>query len=238
MSTAFWREFWSNPARRSQPFVSNSGSDHRAEDIAASGGNLTVPALRGGRVAAHGQQSQVGYWFSIDVGGGRFDVYCHVFVGRRPAVGAVVGIGDEITRMATFGEVTGSAWTGPHIHFVVSDHEAGATRNYNAFDPRPIIAATLAASPSTPTPEPEEDLPVNVQLVLYVPRNTLILVDHLNKTMRDLGNSASDPARAYFASKPYTRAVDRGTTVPAGAVVWQDLIRVSSSNPNGEYRYL
>lgn len=168
MDTSFHREFWGNPARRFQPFVGNSGSEHRAEDIAALGGNLSVPALRGGRVAAHGQQSQVGYWFSIDAGNGRFDVYCHVFVGSRPAVGSVVNMGDVVTRMATHGEVTGTAWSGPHIHFVVSDHEAGATRNYNAYDPRPIISATLASQPTQPQPEPgaqseEDDMPINIR---------------------------------------------------------------------------
>lgn len=64
------------------------------------------------------------------------------------------------------------------------------------------------------------------------------MVDHVNKTMRDFGNSATDPARTYFSTKSYRRAADRVTAVPAGAVVWHDLIRVSASNPNGEHRYI
>jgi hypothetical protein len=241
VTTAYWREYWTNPRRRSNPFVGTGAGQHRAEDIAKVGSSFDVPALRSGRVAQVSHQYELGHWFSVDVGNGRFDIYCHMQQDSFPSAGSPVTAGQVVGQMADgprSAETTGTAWTGPQIHFVISDSALGATRPHAAFDPRPIIAAILGM-PSDPTITPEdEDLPMNIQLILHVPTNKLILVDHLNRTMRDLGNSATDPTRAYYAAKPYTRAVDRGTTVPAGAVVWQDLVRVSATNPNGEYRYI
>ena len=83
-----------------------------------------------------------------------------------------------------------------------------------------------------------EHTPVNVMLVLYVPTNSLILVDHLNRTMRNLGNSATDPTRDYFSRKPYVRAYDKGDgrrDVSKGDVFWQDLVKAGTPQ---EYKYL
>ena len=79
---------------------------------------------------------------------------------------------------------------------------------------------------------------MNVMLVLYVPTNSLILVDHLNRTMRNLGNSATDPTRDYFSRKPYVRAYDKGDgrrDVSKGDVFWQDLVKAGTPQ---EYKYL
>lgn len=74
------------------------------------------------------------------------------------------------------------------------------------------------ADPFNPT---QED-PMNIVLYLYLPTNSLLLVDHLAKTIRNLGNSATDPVRALYATKPYIKATDTGDTVNigAGAVDW------------------
>ncbi|KAA9133744.1 M23 family metallopeptidase [Microbacterium caowuchunii] len=70
-------------------------------------------------------------------------------------------------------------------------------------------------------------LDLAVVLYLHVPSNKLLLVDHLNRRIRDLGASAGDPVRAHFASKPFTHAYDAGTSLadkPAGSVTWQTVV--------------
>ena len=79
---------------------------------------------------------------------------------------------------------------------------------------------------------------MNVMLVLYVPTNALILVDHLNRTMRNLGNDPYDQVRDYYSHKPLIVAYDQGDdrrNIAAGDVYWQDLIKAGTDL---EYRYL
>lgn len=94
-----------------------------------------------------------------------------------------------------------------------------------------------AGGNGTPLPI-DEEFPVNVVLYLYIPTNSLILVDHLNKTMRNLGNSAMDVNRDYFSRKPYIRAIDKPNTRKAGEVYWQDVVGVTKDAPNGIYKYI
>lgn len=239
---AAWREFWGNPDRRSNPYKSPAPAGvvyekgyHRGEDLQALGSSDQIPALRSGPVVATYRLSKTGFSVAVDAGNGQYDIYCHLF--ENDAVkGGWVSSGDRVARMATASESPGTAWGGRHVHFVISDNPGGASSDYFDQDPRPIINATLASGGNSPNAS--EDLPMNVQLVLYAPSNSLILIDHLNRTMRNLGNSPSDPVRDYFSKKPYTVAVDAGSSVPAGGVVWQSLVGVSASNPNGIYRYI
>lgn len=166
MTTAYWRDFWGDPSRRTNPYGTESSlyakGYHRGEDIAPQNGNLDIPALRAGVVEAVGQFTYTGYHIAVDVGGGRFDIYCHVYSGRLPAKGSVVSAGEIIGRMATYGEVTGSAWTGPHVHFVVSGSPLGASSLYSDYDPRPIIRAALA--------DPGEEMPSYILNSYDVPK--------------------------------------------------------------------
>ena len=56
-------------------------------------------------------------------------------------------------------------------------------------------------SPQDPPPTDEEE-DMSVQLWLYTPTNSLLLVDHLNMTYRNLGN-ANTLERSIFDGKPY-----------------------------------
>ena len=143
--------------------------------------------------------------------------------------GQRVSQGQWVAVMGTTGSSTG-----------VHCHEETRPGGGNAINPRDYYRA--ANKPVTPTPSPEEDLPMNVALILYVPTNSLILIDDLNKTMRNLGNSPTDPTRDYYSRKPYTKAFDKGTdpnvVAREKAVIWQDRIGVTKDNPNGVYKYI
>lgn len=96
------------------------------------------------------------------------------------------------------------------------------------------VLGIFRTPPTTPAVPKNEELPVNIQLVLYVPTNDLLLVDHMSRTIRNMGHSSSDPARAYLATKPWGKAYDRGSVKPDG-VSWQDLIKAGTED---EYKYL
>lgn len=57
-------------------------------------------------------------------------------------------------------------------------------------------------NPQNPTTPIEEDLDMATQLWLYTPTNSLLVVDHVNMTYRNLGNT-NTIERAAFDSKPY-----------------------------------
>lgn len=69
----------------------------------------------------------------------------------------------------------------------------------------------------TPFTNKESDMPVNVKLWLYTPTNNLILVDHLNKTMRQLGSSPTSGERAAFDKLPYTKISEQAWRNMVGA---------------------
>ncbi len=60
-----------------------------------------------------------------------------------------------------------------------------------------------------PTPPTLEDLvTAPVKLYLYTPNNNLLLVDHLNKTIRELGNDPKSFERGQFDTLPNTRIAE------------------------------
>lgn len=67
-----------------------------------------------------------------------------------------------------------------------------------------------AGETSKPFPDaPKEDDEMNVILYLYSPTNSLLLVDHLNKTIRNLGNKNNNTLRTWYANnKPYVTVDD------------------------------
>lgn len=132
---------------------------HKGLDIAAAG-RAIVPALRPGRVAAIYRHPVIGWVIAIEHAAGDIDGYCHV---TQPlvAVGDRIDQWDDLARVATWGNYTGSAWRGPHIHLVnaatVQRIHMGPTR-----DPAPIIRAqllALAGGGTTPIDPEEDDMP-------------------------------------------------------------------------------
>uniref|UniRef100_UPI00055C12C7 M23 family metallopeptidase n=1 Tax=Microbacterium sp. B24 TaxID=95616 RepID=UPI00055C12C7 len=129
---------------------------HRGEDIANNAQVADIPALRSGEVIDSGRSSVIGFWVCIkpDADPSRRDIYCHMFEPSAKRSGRV-NAGDIIGRMATWGESPGTGWTGPHLHFVVSDLSDGGHNTSRAdFDPRPIITAALANGGNAPAPAP------------------------------------------------------------------------------------
>lgn len=164
----FWQpSHWRREYGYYDPKVYTKGY-HRAQDIAGGDwGNRSVPALRAGRVVDTGFGVAIGYWVAVQVSRNRVDGYCHLYGPGRPAKGTDLGRGDSVSRLAHRNESPGSAWSGEHLHFIVTDSASGVP-NASAWDtdPRPIIQAELAsvaggtARPFEPPiiiPEPEED---------------------------------------------------------------------------------
>ncbi|WP_036321827.1 M23 family metallopeptidase [Microbacterium sp. B24] len=159
---SYWTDFWGASWRRTNPYgtpgsraVYTKGY-HRGEDIANNGQVADIPALRSGEVIDSGRSSVIGFWVCIkpDADPSRRDIYCHMFEPSAKRSGRV-NAGDIIGRMATWGESPGTGWTGPHLHFVVSDLSDGGHNTSRAdFDPRPIITAALANGGNAPAPAP------------------------------------------------------------------------------------
>lgn len=76
-------------------------------------------------------------------------------------------------------------------------------RDQHINDPAPTSTDTK--------PEPEEELPMNVKLYLHKPTNKLLLVDHLNMRIRDLG-ADNNLERQKFDRLPYVTVQDKDWT--------------------------
>ena len=105
-------------------------------------------------------------------------------------------------------------------------------------DPWAPAPAFTTATPFPISADPEEADDMNVVLYLYVPTNNLLLVDHLNKTIRELGNKTTF-VRDYYSKKPYLKAYDAGDTrikPLEGDVAWQQVVSgyVYITKPNVE----
>lgn len=117
----------------------------------------------------------------------------------------VVRVGQKVAEGQALGTMgmTGGA-TGVHHHLEVVVNGA-------QIDPVPFITARLGSTAGggiAPAPETLEDIvTAHVQLYLYTPNNNLLLVDHLNKTIRELGNRANFE-RSQFDSLPHTKIAE------------------------------
>ena len=147
---AWWNDFWGSQWRRSNPYgtpgtIYTKGY-HRGEDIANNGKTSDVPALRDGEVIDSGRSDMIGFWTCVkpDEAPDRRDIYCHMYEPSTKRSGRVTA-GDSLGRTATWGENPGSGWSGPHLHFVISNlSDGGHNTNRPDYDPRPVIANCLA----------------------------------------------------------------------------------------------
>lgn len=147
----------------------------------------------------------------IDHGNGIETTYNHIrYGGMLVRVGQSVIAGQHIANMGDSGTSKGI-----HLHFELY-------LNGVRVDPAPYFSKHLpgtqppAGSPaggtskppvsSTPSNESEEE-EVNVVLYLYTPTNNLLLVDHMNKTIRALGNKTTY-LRDYYSKKPFISVGD------------------------------
>lgn len=164
---SFWsedrwrREYgWRPPAGQANPYKPKGY--HRALDIAAWVG--PVPALSAGIIADTGFGTGIGHWVAVQVDPGVFHGYCHLYGGAGlPKVGSFIGRGGDLPRLAQVGENPGSAWSGPHLHFIVTTSASGVPNAGSPdTDPAPIIRAELTGAAGeggeefNPMPTPEE----------------------------------------------------------------------------------
>lgn len=153
-----------------------------------------------GVVKSHGSNSRggnyiwVGYDGYPDVGYHHMDSHIGCpRVGTRIVEGTILGyVGN-----------TGNS-TGPHLHSEVAGY-ATTAGYWKFFDRNRVVR--IGGSGAAVTPEKKE-LDMNVKLWLYTPTNSLILIDHLNKTMRNLGNNGKSLERAAFDNLPYTKIAE------------------------------
>lgn len=153
MTTAYWKDFWGSDWRRTNPYGTPGPRSlytkgyHRGEDIANAGSTADVPALHAGEIIDSGRSGVIGHWLCVQPDGApdERDIYCHMYEPSTIESGHV-SAGDILGRTAGWGESPGSGWSGPHLHFVVSNRSDGG---YNTdrpdYDPNPRINAALAA---------------------------------------------------------------------------------------------
>lgn len=131
---------------------------HHGHDIACAG-RQKVPCYRGGTVQPWKHSSVVGQTIAIRHGLGDYSGYCHL-INRISRAGTVIAAGAFVGEAATWGDFTGSAWSGPHVHTVVGN-SAACVFGIGTRDPAPYIRAALTASSTaklTITPMEEDEL--------------------------------------------------------------------------------
>lgn len=183
----FWDESrWTRPfgyrpgPREDNPYTLGY---HIGQDIAGADWFGLVPALRGGVVVDSGRGSAIGGYVVLQVGD-VFDTYCHLNSANLPGPGAVIRAGDGIAPLARSlspsagTNYTGSASTGPHLHFVVSTSPATAysPRSGSPVDPRRIIRSIITGSAAgggaTPF-NPEDDMPYSEEQLSKIITNAV-----------------------------------------------------------------
>lgn len=173
---------------------------HHGHDIAAAG-RTPVPALRSGTVVALNKSSVVGFYVIVQVGAEDFDIYCHV-INHRVTKGQKVKAGQTLTEVATWGDFTGSAWTGPHLH--LANEPWAVVGTAKARDPRPLIEKALQN-------DQEDDMPaagkVNKRIGTATAEWSLIRPDIIGPSALERGYiMTTDEARA----KEWERAYAKG----------------------------
>jgi len=131
--------------------------------------------------------------------------YAHTVSGSLIAKGMPVNRGRQIANIGATGNVTG-----PHLHLeIVLDGRLQ--------DPWPLLRrAPLPGLGNTFTRDLME-ADMSVQLWLYTPTNSLMLVDHMNMTIRNLGNVPS-VERDFFSSGAFSYR-------PIGEPAWTNTFR-------------
>ena len=183
----FWDESrWTRPfgyrpgPREDNPYTLGY---HIGQDIAGSDWYGPVPALRSGVVVGSGRSGKIGGYVVVRVGG-QFDTYCHLNSRALPGAGKAILAGGGVAPLARSTnpsagqDYTGSASTGPHLHFVVSTQPDTA---YNPapgepIDPRPIIRSitngSAAGGGATPF-NPEDDMPYSEEQLSKIITNAV-----------------------------------------------------------------
>ena len=136
-----------------------AGGWHRGHDLLGlEWGKRPVPILRSGVVvySAKAPYDRLGHVVVVRTENGDYDSYCHVVLLRNLKINDKLEEGDETAiRLARHGEVTGTSWSGPHLHLVRSRSRDAAWNTYRSvLDPRPIIRLQLVQAAAVPDVKP------------------------------------------------------------------------------------
>lgn len=187
-----------------------SGSFHHGLDYPM---NATwrpnIMSVADGTVFRKEWHSNFGNTVEIRHSNGWSSFYAHL-LGPSPAYQ-----GQSISRGQTVGTMgnTGARSFGDHLHVEIRTTPG----QWNATtDPYPLIHNAPLAGTNVPPPKPSLETHMAVQLWLYTPTNSLLLVDHLNMTYRNLGN-VNNEERARFDSFQYVSIGEPSWTNRFGA---------------------
>ncbi len=163
---------WRPAAGQVNPYTISGyhrGQDIRQMDPSESYSIVSdVLSLSSGVVSHTYNATSTGREIVVDTGRklGRYEIHCHNAPGGV-AKGTRVEAGAWLARNATAAQQPGTAWSGPHDHFVISDYPDAAHANRPVYDPRDFIRTALvtasaagaaAGGAARPfTPESEED---------------------------------------------------------------------------------
>lgn len=167
----FWAsQFWGWAFGKSGSAYTIVAGKHIGLDMARTG---DVPALFGGTVVRVVRTGTMAWVVVLDTGmsgARRYHSYCHLANDRLPRVGQRIERGQRVGRVALGSRDSGSpewggtAWSGPHLHFVSGGHPESAYnkvsghRALSAFtDPTILIREALAAPAGGGTTPFEED---------------------------------------------------------------------------------
>jgi hypothetical protein len=187
---------WRNLYGIKGPFYSGG---HHGHDIACAG-REKIPCYRGGTVQPWRHSSVVGLTLAIRHGLGDYSGYCHLY-NRTAKPGTVVAAGSFIAEAATWGDFTGSAWLGPHVH-TVAGNSAACVFGMGTRDPAPYIRAAIVASSTASSNRTE----INMAL------------DAADKSwLNGMGQSIIDQLRGRVPSDVWSHPLthENGTTGPA-----------------------
>lgn len=147
-----WGDQWDEP----RP----DGTRHRGHDI-MTGSRNEVPALYPGRIVTRGYTRVLGFYVVVKTGHG-YDYYCHLLEKDRAVLGRDVERGQKVGTTATWGDVTGTAWSGPHLHYGsgprITSVTTGAT--HNATNLVAAVLATTAGGDTTPLSGKDPDVKI------------------------------------------------------------------------------
>lgn len=183
---------WGHPfSYRESPgsgFGPRDGSFHEGQDYPAPSGT-PIYAVADGTVSARGvlgTQGAYGNAVYVNHAEGWSSRYAHMVAPSSLTVGQQISRGQYIGGVGNTGRSFGA-----HLHIELRTN--GTAVNPISYIQNAPLAG--AATPAPPAPTLEDELAT--QLWLYTPNNTLLLVDHLNMTIRSLGNQNSVERSAF-----------------------------------------
>jgi murein DD-endopeptidase MepM/ murein hydrolase activator NlpD len=153
-----------------------------------------IRAVADGTVFGLGWHTNFGNFVEVKHSNGWSSFYAHM-QSPTPAYQ-----GQSLTRGQVVGTMGGTGRSyGDHLHIEIRTTPGV----WNATtDPYPLVHNAPLAGTSVAPPKPPLESNMAVQLWLYTPTNSLLLVDHVNMTYRNLGN-VNNEERARFDSYQY-----------------------------------